>query len=118
MATWNHRLIEHRYKDEKVYLVHEVHYDEQGKPEGFTSREQSPSSRWEAKRMLEAFDKPIVAWVNDESAKYTMVGVTMFPDYKEWGWYDYPVYYSEDQQADKGPVSDEEDLGDCTSDGT
>lgn len=114
MATWNHRLVEHRYEDERVYLVHEVHYDETGKPEGFTAREQSPSSRWEAKKMLEAFDKPVVGWVDDKSAVYRRVGDSLFPDWKDgsWGFYSEDVWYKEDTQADNGPVSDEEDLGD------
>lgn len=113
MATWNHRLVEHRYGEEVWVEVHEIHYDEKGVPEGFTSRSVSPRSRWEAKKMLEAFDKSIAFWVNEE----TLVeggGDPAFPDWKEWGRYDTEVWYKEDQQVDKGPISDEEDLGDVT----
>lgn len=36
-SGWNHRILIHRNKDEVGYSVHEVYYDEDGKPNSCTA---------------------------------------------------------------------------------
>ncbi len=41
MTKWNYRVLQHRQGEETWYALHEVHYDEDGKPRSYT---ESPST--------------------------------------------------------------------------
>lgn len=68
MATWNHRVIEHRELDGTPYwAVHEVHYDEQKRPAAYTehaanllSDEGLDGLRWQLNHMLKALEAEVL----------------------------------------------------------
>lgn len=75
--SWNYRIMKHDINAKEglvefppYYEIHEVHYDEAGKPNGFTENSVSPigDSTEELKasihKMLEAFDKPVLDYDN------------------------------------------------------
>lgn len=41
MTTWNYRVVRHRQGEETWYALHEVYYDEHGKPRSYA---ESPST--------------------------------------------------------------------------
>jgi hypothetical protein len=68
-VTWNYRVIEFQSGDEIHRAIHEVYYDEAGKPNGYT--ENPASVFWNAdedgdapnrilERMQEALKKPVL----------------------------------------------------------
>ena len=69
--SWNHRLIAHieeneNENEEEVYFqIHEVYYDNDGEPEGYTKNGVSVGSdslegiNWVLDKMKECIDKPI-----------------------------------------------------------
>lgn len=70
--SWNYRVVTDNDKDEKRYWIHQVYYDDQGKPDGwvedcspfgFTKKE----LRETLKLMLAALNKP--ALIKKESIK-------------------------------------------------
>jgi hypothetical protein len=87
MTTWNHRLIEHRHSTDKFhelyYSVHEIHYDDENKPQAFTNNAISPRTKVEAEQIVRAFDKPAIAWVDDATFFKDPMG---FDDYGVFGW--------------------------------
>jgi len=98
---WNHRTVVHRNTNpnalhEEDYLtVHEIYYsvgentgddstDAEGPPEMlWCPSEASPRTKQEAQWIMNAFDKPPIAWVDDASITYGECGSV---DYKKWGW--------------------------------
>lgn len=65
--TWNHRVMRHvAPSGEEFFAIHEVFYDDDGTPKGYTadaisvSGEDMDSLRWVLLRMIAATDKPIL----------------------------------------------------------
>lgn len=67
---WNYRVVKREDKGQEWYAIHEVYYDEQGKPEMITESAISPSGETidEVRRDLEymqrALTKPAVNYVD------------------------------------------------------
>lgn len=63
---WNHRLIATEHKGETYYQIHEVYYDKDGVPNGYTSNPISVSGesiediRWVLDKMKECLNKPVI----------------------------------------------------------
>lgn len=66
--TWNYRVLAHRDGAGIYFQIHEVYYDEQGNPNGYTERgttigsETLESLRSELERMKECLDKPVLSY--------------------------------------------------------
>jgi hypothetical protein len=66
MATWNHRVIAIREEREDFFQIHEVHYDDDGKVEGWTESaavacgDDIEEVRMTLHRMLQCLSKPIL----------------------------------------------------------
>lgn len=67
MMTWNHRVIKRKDGDKEYFGIHEVHYDENGKPGACTENaisidyyESLADVLWVLDRMREALDKPVL----------------------------------------------------------
>lgn len=76
--TWNYRVIEYRYLDEdNDHAVHEIFYDDDDTPVGFTDMPIAPYSREEAEMLLKAYDLPPIGYV-DKTA--------IDEDNDDWGW--------------------------------
>lgn len=65
--SWNYRVMRHVGDGEEWLGIHEVYYDDNGKPNGHTEDEIAPTSdegvdglRWVLDRMMEALDKPVL----------------------------------------------------------
>lgn len=76
--SWNYRTVEYRYIDDEVDLyVHEIYYDDDGNPIGFTEESIAPSSKEEAELILAAYNQPPIAYMDckrlDEGPE-------------DWGW--------------------------------
>ena len=76
--SWNYRTVEYRYLDEEVDLyVHEIFYDDDNNPIGFTEDAIPSSSKEEAALILAAYELPPVAYMDckrlDEQPE-------------DWGW--------------------------------
>jgi hypothetical protein len=78
---WNHRLIatEHINRDgyvEIYFQIHEVYYDNEGNPEGYTENGVSVGSdsiegiEWTLNKMKECLDKPILCGDNKFPQEY------------------------------------------------
>ena len=71
MSTWNHRILASEHNGEMSLDIHEVYYDENGKPNGYTKNPVSVSGdslksiTWTLNRMIEAKSKPIL-WGGDK----------------------------------------------------
>lgn len=70
--NWNHRLLAHQSPNGEVYLhIHEVYYDENGKPNGYTEDPVSVGGEtvreitWVLNRMKECRKKPIL-WAGEK----------------------------------------------------
>jgi hypothetical protein len=69
--SWNHRVLAHEFKDEIYFQVHEVYYDDEGKPHAHTANavsigaESLKDIKWTLNRMKEALKKPIL-WAGDK----------------------------------------------------
>ncbi len=65
--SWNHRLLAHKDGEDYYYQIHEVYYDEKGKPNGYTERGISVGGdnlegvNWVLDRMRECLNKPILS---------------------------------------------------------
>jgi hypothetical protein len=72
--TWNHRLLATEYESvgskETYFQIHEVYYDEDGKPNGYTANpitiggDSIDGLRWTVDRIKECLEKPIL-WGDD-----------------------------------------------------
>jgi len=64
--SWNHRILAHNEGDEIYLEIHEVYYDENGLPNGYTSNpttiggEDVKSINWTLNKVLECTKKPIL----------------------------------------------------------
>lgn len=67
---WNHRILAHKYDDEILFQIHEVYYDDEGKPRGYTENgipvmsESIKGITWTLNKMLACRKKPIL-WAGD-----------------------------------------------------
>lgn len=64
--SWNYRVIAKEYKDDVEFYIHEVYYDADGNPNGYT-KEPVPVSgacvkdiKWTLKHMKKAMKKPVL----------------------------------------------------------
>lgn len=73
MSTWNHRVIAHDdyiTTENVYYMIHEVFYDKEGKPDGCTANpitingEDLESLHWVVDKIKECLDKPILSKKN------------------------------------------------------
>ncbi len=71
---WNHRILAHEHKGEIYLKIHEVLYDKDGKPNGYTKDaitvggEDLKSITWTLNKMKECRKKPIL-WEGDKVPK-------------------------------------------------
>lgn len=71
---WNHRILAHKHNREVYLQIHEVYYDEKGKPVGYTENPVSIGSEtvkgitWILNRMLDCRNKPIL-WAGGKFPK-------------------------------------------------
>lgn len=92
MATWNYRVMKFVDEDEEPYhQIHEVYYDKEGHPNGYTENAVSVLSTegidglsWVLEKMAEALTKPILEESDFaksvQSAEVTPVGGNVFLD--------------------------------------
>ena len=63
---WNHRILAHKDGDEMYFQIHEVYYDKDGKPDGYTANAVSVGAesldgiKWVLDKMKECVNKPIL----------------------------------------------------------
>jgi len=68
---WNHRILAHEHKGEIYLEIHEVYYDKDGKPTGYTKNgvtvgdEELKGIIWVLNKMVDATEKPIL-WAGDK----------------------------------------------------
>lgn len=66
MTTWNYRVLVHLEEDEPLLEIHEVYYNKDGQPDGYTANSVGPwgSTRKELQeslqRMNECLNKPFL----------------------------------------------------------
>lgn len=71
---WNHRILAHEHKGEVYFEIHEVFYNNNGEPDGYTEKgvsvggEDLESITWTLEKMFECRDKPIL-WAGDKFPK-------------------------------------------------
>lgn len=67
--AWNHRVVEHTYKNETFYQIHECYYGDRSKgkrPHSITVDGVAPTGesiedlRWALEHMLSCLDKPVL----------------------------------------------------------
>mgnify|MGYP001030655988 FL=1 len=67
---WNHRILAHKDGDEMYFQIHEVYYDKDGKPDGYTANgvsvgaESLDGINWVLDKMKECLEKPILSVEN------------------------------------------------------
>lgn len=67
---WNHRVLEHKYRDDVYYKIHEVYYDEEGNPTSYTANgvevqcDSLEGIKWTLDKMQECLSKPILSASN------------------------------------------------------
>jgi len=70
MSGWNHRVLAHKDGDNWCFQIHEVYYDDEGKPNGYTLNSVSVSAEtpegihWVLEKMKECTTKPILSVEN------------------------------------------------------
>ena len=70
MSHWNHRVLAHQEVDRIVFCVHEVYYDENGKPNGYTENpvsmgfDELEALEWTIDKMKLCLEKEIL-WEGD-----------------------------------------------------
>jgi len=76
MGSWNHRLLAHIH-DEEVYLqVHEVYYNDDGIPNGYSENpvtigsEEIKGIKWVLTNVRKCLDKPILYAGSNFPAEY------------------------------------------------
>ena len=63
---WNHRILAHKDGDEMYFQIHEVYYDKDGKPDGYTANgvsvgaESLDGIKWVLDKMKECANKPVL----------------------------------------------------------
>ena len=69
--SWNYRVLANEYKEGKIYFqVHEVYYNEDGVPDGYTENpitiggEDTESVGWTIDKIMEGYTKPVL-WMGD-----------------------------------------------------
>jgi len=66
MSNWNYRVLAHK-GEEVFFQIHEVYYNEEGIPNGYTEKDvgvgsESPEGlSWVLDKMKECIDKPILS---------------------------------------------------------
>jgi hypothetical protein len=64
--SWNHRILVHKNGDEMYFQIHEVYYDKESKPDGYTANGVSVGAEslvginWVLEKMKECASKPIL----------------------------------------------------------
>ena len=64
--SWNHRILAHKDGNEMYFQIHEVYYDKEGKPDGYTANgvsvgaESLDGIKWVLDKMKECTNKPIL----------------------------------------------------------
>jgi len=90
MSTWNHRVLAQREGDGIYFQIHEVYYDNEGKPDGFTKEgisvggDSLESLSWVLERMKECLDKPVLSYSDfpyDAYAGFAVWGLPTAEDY-------------------------------------
>lgn len=67
---WNHRVLKHKYENNVYYKIHEVYYDKNGIPDGYTKDGTSVESdsvegiKWTLDKMQECLSKPVLSAEN------------------------------------------------------
>ena len=67
---WNYRLLAHEDGDETFLQAHEVHYDLDGVPNGYTAKavrigsEDIEGIKWTLDKLRECLDKPVLSASN------------------------------------------------------
>jgi hypothetical protein len=65
--SWNHRILAHKDGDEMYFEIHEVYYDEDGKPISYTTdganvgSESLDGIKWVLDKMKKCVNKPILS---------------------------------------------------------
>lgn len=82
---WNYRVFEHPQPDpdDNYTTVHEVYYDEGGKPTGLIFSPSTPHSKVDCEMLAKAFDKPVAGTLDDARRTLDIHGTY---DYKDWSW--------------------------------
>jgi len=68
---WNHRILAHKQGEEIYLQIHEVYYDKEGIPDGYTANsisvggESLKAITWTLNKMKECRKKPIL-WAGDK----------------------------------------------------
>ena len=68
---WNHIILAHEFNGEIYFQIHEIYYDNDNKPIGYTVNpisvggENLKSIKWTLNRMKECLKKPIL-WASDK----------------------------------------------------
>ena len=66
--AWNYRVIQRKYKDEAIFAIYEVYYDNNGKPNGITEQPFYPHGyslqelKEDLKKYVSALDKSVLQW--------------------------------------------------------
>jgi len=69
--SWNYRILAHEYNKEIYFEIHEVYYNKDGKPDGYTAEaisvggEDMRSITWILNKMKGCREKPIL-WSGDK----------------------------------------------------
>jgi len=64
---WNHRILAHKDGDDWYFQIHEVYYNKQNEPEGYTENgtpvgaENIESIHWVLDKMKECINKPVLS---------------------------------------------------------
>lgn len=67
---WNHRILAHKYEDEVYYKIHEVYYDDKGKPNSYGKDgvnlmyHDLEAIRWTLNKIQECLSKPVLCAKN------------------------------------------------------
>lgn len=67
---WNYRILAHEHNEDVYFIIHEVYYDENGIPNGYTENgvyvngENIEDMRWSIEKMNECLEKPILSIKN------------------------------------------------------
>ena len=65
--SWNYRLLAKEYKGDVYYQIHEVYYDDNGKPNGYTANPITIGSndiegiKWQLEEITKCLDKPTLS---------------------------------------------------------
>ena len=74
--SWNYRVMKHKLNEsESFYGIHEVYYNRNGKPDGWSKdsitpeRESPQELKEDLEMMIKAFDKPVLNYDSKKIAK-------------------------------------------------